>query len=77
VVGWTDLAFAPGRLMFGSDWPVCTLAASYAEVAALARDTLAARLGPAELDAVFRANAIAVYRLDDEGRHVTGGESEH
>jgi L-fuconolactonase len=58
--------FGPGRLMFGSDWPVCTLAASYAEVVALARDALAARLGPAELDAVFRANAISTYRLDGE-----------
>jgi L-fuconolactonase len=56
--------FGPARLMFGSDWPVCTLAASYAEVAGLARDALAARLGPDELDAVFRANAISVYRLD-------------
>ena len=56
--------FGPGRLMFGSDWPVCTLAAGYAEVATLARDALAARLGPDELDAVFRANAISVYRLD-------------
>jgi L-fuconolactonase len=26
-------AFGPGRLMFGSDWPVCTLAATYTEVA--------------------------------------------
>ena len=57
-------AFGPGRLMFGSDWPVCTLAASYAEVAALARGALAARLGPAELDAVFGANATGVYKLD-------------
>jgi L-fucono-1,5-lactonase len=57
-------AFGPGRLMFGSDWPVCTPAASYAEVVALARDALAALLGPAELDAVFRANAISTYRLD-------------
>jgi L-fuconolactonase len=56
--------FGPPRLMFGSDWPVCTLAASYAEVVALARGALAGRLGPAELDAVFGANAIAVYRLD-------------
>ena len=29
--------FGPARLMFGSDWPVCTLAASYAEVLDLAR----------------------------------------
>src|SRR6202012_5029276 len=41
-------SFGPGRLMFGSDWPVCTLAASYAEVAALARELLAARLSPAQ-----------------------------
>jgi L-fuconolactonase len=25
-------AFGPGRLMYGSDWPVCTLAASYRQV---------------------------------------------
>jgi L-fuconolactonase len=59
-------AFGPGRLMFGSDWPVCTLAASYAEVVSLARDALAVRLGPAELDAVFRTNAISTYRLDEQ-----------
>lgn len=34
-------AFGPSRVMFGSDWPVCTVAASYAEVAALARDAVA------------------------------------
>jgi L-fuconolactonase len=55
--------FGPGRLMFGSDWPVCTLTASYAEVFALARDALHGRLGPAELDAFFGGNAISVYRL--------------
>ncbi|MBN8247749.1 MAG: amidohydrolase family protein [Verrucomicrobia bacterium] len=31
-------AFGPGRLMFGSDWPVCLLAAEYREVHALALD---------------------------------------
>jgi len=56
-------SFGPGRLMFGSDWPVCTLAASYAEVAALARELLAARLSPDEQAAVFGATAAAVYRL--------------
>ncbi len=35
-------AFGPERLMFGSDWPVCTLAASYAEV----REALVDALGP-------------------------------
>jgi L-fuconolactonase len=56
--------FGPGRLIFGSDWPVCTLAASYGEVVALARDALASRLGLAELNAVFAANAVAAYRLE-------------
>jgi L-fuconolactonase len=56
-------AFGPGRLMFGSDWPVCTLAASYTQVTALARELLEPRLSPAERDAVFCANAIAAYRL--------------
>jgi L-fuconolactonase len=58
--------FGPGRLMFGSDWPVCTLAASYSEVVAVARDSLAPRLGPAELRAVFAANAISAYRLPSD-----------
>ncbi|WP_445050937.1 amidohydrolase family protein [Streptomyces sp. SAS_269] len=31
-------AFGPGRLMFGSDWPVCTLAAGYARVCETARE---------------------------------------
>lgn len=56
--------FGPSRLIFGSDWPVCTLAASYAEVTAVARDALRARLGPAELDAVFAGNAVTAYRLE-------------
>jgi L-fucono-1,5-lactonase len=55
--------FGPARLIFGSDWPVCTLAADYGEVVALARETLGRRLGPAEIDAVFAANAVAAYRL--------------
>ena len=55
--------FGPGRLMFGSDWPVCTLAASYGEVLALAREALGDQLSPAELDAVFAGNAITTYGL--------------
>jgi L-fuconolactonase len=56
-------SFGPGRLMFGSDWPVCTLAASYGQVVALARDLLSCHLSPAQLDAVFTGNARSVYRL--------------
>ena len=55
-------AFGPGRLMFGSDWPVSTLHASYAGVHAVAR-TLTASLGPAERDAIFSGTARRIYRL--------------
>jgi L-fuconolactonase len=55
-------AFGPARLMFGSDWPVCTVAASYPDVIAAARD-LIAELSPAEREAVFSGTATAVYGL--------------
>ncbi len=56
-------AFGAGRLMFGSDWPVCLLAASYAEVVELARDLLSPHLSRAELDGFFAGNARSVYAL--------------
>ena len=55
-------AFGPDRVMFGSDWPVCLLAASYAEVVQAAED-LTAGLGSAERDAVFGDTARRVYHL--------------
>jgi L-fuconolactonase len=55
-------AFGPDRLMFGSDWPVCTLAASYGEVLQAARD-LTAQLGAAEREAIFAGTATRLYRL--------------
>ena len=54
--------FGPRRLLFGSDWPVCLLAASYADVVAAARD-LTADLSPAERAAVFGGAAETAYRL--------------
>jgi L-fuconolactonase len=54
--------FGPERLMFGSDWPVCTIAASYAEVTKLAR-ALTVRLSEDERAAVFGRTAAATYRL--------------
>ena len=54
--------FGPDRLLFGSDWPVCLLAATYSEVLDAARVTLAG-LSSAERAAVFGGNAVAVYRL--------------
>jgi L-fuconolactonase len=55
--------FEPSRLMFGSDWPVCTLAATYGEVHAAARDLLAG-LSSTEQAAVFGRTAMGVYALD-------------
>jgi L-fuconolactonase len=55
-------AFGPGRLMFGSDWPVCTLAASYGEVLQAARD-LTGDLSDTEREAIFTGTATRLYRL--------------
>jgi len=55
-------AFGPERLMFGSDWPVCLLAADYCEV----RQLLAKYLDdfPVEQrDKIFGGNAERFYRL--------------
>ena len=56
-------AFGTGRLMFGSDWPVCTLAGSYGSVVAALREVLGG-IEPAVEEALFGANAAAFYRLD-------------
>lgn len=53
-------AFGPGRLLFGSDWPVCTLAARYDEVVALAESALSS-LAADERSAVFGGNAERIY----------------
>jgi L-fucono-1,5-lactonase len=54
--------FGAKRLLFGSDWPVCLLAASYQEVLDATRTTLR-DLSPAETGAVFGGTASEVYRL--------------
>ncbi|MEU6990847.1 amidohydrolase family protein [Streptomyces sp. NPDC046465] len=55
-------AFGPGRLMFGSDWPVSTLAASYTEVLDAAR-LLTGSLDTEEKGEVFGGTARRVYGL--------------
>jgi L-fuconolactonase len=55
-------AFGPGRLMFGSDWPVSTLDVGYGGVHAAARE-LTAGLSPPERDAIFSGTARRIYRL--------------
>ncbi|MDF3289032.1 amidohydrolase family protein [Streptomyces silvisoli] len=56
-------AFGPGRVMYGSDWPVCTLAAGYGQVLALA-ERCVADLGPTERAAVLGGTAARVYGLN-------------
>lgn len=60
---WLLECFGPQRLLFGSDWPVCLLAADYAAVVALARAAVDGRLNGAERDAVFSGNAITAYGM--------------
>ncbi|TDD48343.1 amidohydrolase [Nonomuraea terrae] len=55
-------AFGPERVMFGSDWPVCLLAAEYEQVAAAA-DELCAGLSEHERAQVFAGTARRAYRL--------------
>jgi len=53
-------AFGPSRLLAGSDWPVCTLAADYSRTMAVVRDYLG-RFPSAEREAVLGGNAVNVY----------------
>jgi len=55
-------AFGPARLMFGSDWPVCELAAGYDAVLAAAADCLAG-LSAGEREQVFVGTASECYAL--------------
>jgi L-fuconolactonase len=54
--------FGPRRMMFGSDWPVCLLAATYDQVLDAA-ELLVRDLHSEERDHLFRKNAIEFYRL--------------
>jgi L-fuconolactonase len=57
-LGW----FGSERSMFGSDWPVCELAATYEEVVDALRETVR-DLKSADQEAIFGGNATRVYRL--------------
>lgn len=56
-------AFGPDRVVFGGDWPVCLLGASYAEWVTALRAVIAQR--PAEEQArLLHDNAARLYALD-------------
>jgi L-fuconolactonase len=55
-------AFGPQRVMFGSDWPVCTLAGNYADVTVLIEE-YTRQLSAQELAQVWGGTAEKAYRL--------------
>jgi L-fuconolactonase len=57
-------AFGPDRLMFGSDWPVCLLAAEHADVAGIVMDFIGP-LTAAERQAILGKTATRFYGLQE------------
>jgi L-fuconolactonase len=55
-------AFGPSRLMFGSDWPVSTQAASYGEVFEV-NQLICSQLSESERDDVLRGTARTIYGI--------------
>jgi L-fuconolactonase len=55
-------SFGAKRLMIGSDWPVCTVAASYARVVNLVKDYTSSYTAE-DRKAVFGGNAVNFWRL--------------
>ena len=56
-------AFGTDRLLYGSDWPVCLLAADYKEVLGIVADYFQ-NFSALEKSKIFMLNAIKVYNLD-------------
>lgn len=61
-------SFGAGRLLFGSDWPVCTVAAEYRQVAALVEHYMANHCD-ADREAVMGGNAVRLWGLQRVGLH--------
>lgn len=55
-------AFGTDRLLYGSDWPVCLVAASYTEMLAIVTDYFSA-LSENEQEKIFGGNATKFYNL--------------
>jgi L-fuconolactonase len=55
-------AFGMDRILFGSDWPVCLVAASYRQMLAIVKDYFAS-FPENEQEQFFGLNAIRFYNL--------------
>lgn len=57
-------AFGTNRLMYGSDWPVCLLAAAYEDQLRIVKNYFST-FSAGEQDAIFGGNAQQFYQLQD------------
>src|SRR5438105_2138162 len=57
-LGW----FGPARCVFGSDWPVCLVAASYEQVLSAYRRAIG-DVSVADRERIFGGNAVGLYRI--------------
>lgn len=55
-------SFGTGRLMYGSDWPVCNVAADYGQVVNIVKDYFST-FSQTEQQAFFGGNAIGFYNI--------------
>jgi predicted TIM-barrel fold metal-dependent hydrolase len=62
IVNHTLEVFGPDRVMFGGDWPVCTLAASYGDWVAALKEIIKGRKAE-EQKKLFHDNAVKFYGL--------------
>lgn len=58
--------FGTDRVMFGSDWPVCLLAGSYADVLDVLASALPEGLSEQQLAAIYGSNAATFYKLSTD-----------
>ncbi|MDF2960805.1 MAG: amidohydrolase [Paenibacillus sp.] len=58
--------FGKERVMFGSDWPVCLLAASYDQVIEVLEQALPESWSSRDKEALFGGNAMRFYRLNPQ-----------
>jgi L-fuconolactonase len=56
-------AFGPDRCMYGSDWPVCELAASYEQVFASIQEAIGP-ISSTEKSAIFGRTAAKFYGIE-------------
>ena len=55
--------FGADRLVFGTDWPVCTKVASHEQVVDLARLLLGEVFGAEDLERIFETDACRFYGI--------------